>query len=184
MMRALALLAALAMVSCAPASAPPAPPPEPGDDSTFGDAAGARPASPPLPAGDRVRIVHGRDTFLVAVELAETERQISTGLMEREQLAADAGMLFLFREAQSGRRGFWMYRTRIPLDVAFLDAEWTIVAIREMEPCSSPIARFCRTYAPGVPYQAALEVNRGYFAGRGIGLGARVVLERAPQNGL
>jgi uncharacterized protein len=183
MMRALALLAALALGSCAPASAPPAPPPEPGDASTLANTAAAR-MPPPLPAGDRVRIVHGRDTFLVAVELAETERQLSTGLMEREQLAADAGMLFLFREAQSGRRGFWMYRTRIPLDVAFLDAEGIIVAIREMEPCSSPIARFCRTYAPGVPYQAALEVNRGYFAGRGIGLGARVVLERAPQNGL
>jgi uncharacterized membrane protein (UPF0127 family) len=128
---------------------------------------------------DVARIEAASGTHRVRVEIADTPERIATGLMEREALAVDAGMFFLFGELQSRRRGFWMYRTRIPLDIAFLDGEGRIVAIREMEPCSSAVAFLCRSYAPGEPYMAALEVNRGYFAARGIGVGARVVLERA-----
>lgn len=115
------------------------------------------------------------DTFRLSVELAETPEQKAYGLMERPHLPEEHGMLFLYAEPQPAGSGFWMFRTRIPLDIAFLDDEGRIVAILAMEPCESPNPAVCRTYSPGVPYSAALEVNRGYFERRGVEVGDRVV---------
>ncbi|MDQ3604602.1 MAG: DUF192 domain-containing protein, partial [Gemmatimonadota bacterium] len=70
------------------------------------------------------------------------------------------------------------YRTYLPLSIAFLDAEGSISAIRDMEPCSSRLSFLCPSYRAGVPYHAALEVNRGYFGRRGIRAGHRVILRR------
>lgn len=125
-----------------------------------------------------VRILSAADTFLLHVEIAETSRQMRTGLKRRPELPENAGMLFLFEREQGPRSGFWMYRTPVPLSIAFLDAEGTIRAIRDMEPCTSWLSFRCRSYRAGVPYHAALEVNRGYFTRRGIGVGDRVILRR------
>ena len=131
---------------------------------------------PPLVRFDTtgVRIETPTDTFEMRVELAESEAQRTHGLMERSSLPADAGMLFVYPDAQDPDYGFWMYRTLIPLDIAFLDEEGRIVAIRSMEPCTSVYVRQCPSYEPGVPYASALEVNRGFFEERGVGIGDRV----------
>ena len=102
------------------------------------------------------------------VEVAHTLAQRGQGLMDRDHLDADAGMLFLYRDLQSPRHGFWMYRTRIPLDIAFIGENGRIVAIRQMLPCASERPGECPVTYPGVPYRAALEVNAGYFAEQGI----------------
>lgn len=125
-----------------------------------------------------VRIEAGADTLELRVELAEREDQRAHGLMERDRLDPDAGMLFRYDSPQDGESGFWMYRTRIPLDIAFMDQDGRIVAIEAMEPCPSPNPRLCRIYSPGVGYSSALEVNRGYFAQHGVEIGHRVVLVR------
>lgn len=160
--RALACLLLLALAGCEREDAP----------AASGDAGAA-----PLVAFDTttVRIETGADTFHLSVEVAETESQRSYGLMDRESLQEDAGMLFVYSEPQDSTAGFWMYRTRVPLDIAFLDDQGRIVSILSMEPCPSPYPQVCRTYSPGTPYAAALEVNRGYFARRGITPGDRVV---------
>jgi uncharacterized protein len=119
------------------------------------------------------------DTFRVSVEIAATPDQQRTGLMERRSLPEDEGMLFVYSEPQPHTAGFYMFRTRIPLDIAFIDAAGYIVAIRQMEPCTSPVSALCERYEPGVPYSAALEVNRGYFEARGVGVGDRVVVGTA-----
>jgi uncharacterized protein len=124
-----------------------------------------------------VEIRSASDTVVLRVEIAETPRQTSVGLMERHSMPPDEGMIFLFDEPRTSP--FWMYRTHIPLDIAFLDEEGRIVAIRQMEPCPSPNPQFCPQYEPGRPYVAALEANLGFFASRGIGVGDRVVLHRA-----
>lgn len=129
----------------------------------------------PLDTGT-VLIRTAADTFSLSVEIAETSDQTEIGLMERDSLPPGEGMIFLFAEARDS--GFWMFRTRIPLDIAYLDAGGTIVATREMEPCGSPYPRDCVKYPPGVPYTAALEVSRGYFTSRGISVGDRVTLRR------
>ncbi len=138
----------------------------------------ARQAVEPLVSFDTaaVRIETATDTFALTVELAETEEQRQYGLMERPAVPEDHGMLFLYAEPQDSTSGFWMYRTLVPLDVAFLDEDGRIVAIRAMQPCESPNPRVCRVYSAGIPFSSALEVNRGYFERRGIGVGDRVVL--------
>jgi uncharacterized protein len=126
----------------------------------------------------RVRIITGTDTFAVSVEVAEREDQRSYGLMERTSLPDDAGMIFLYASEQSADAGFWMYRTRIPLDIAFFGPDGEIRAIRSMDPCPHAHPGGCPTYPPGTPYFGALEVNRGYFASRGITAGDRIEVER------
>lgn len=140
---------------------------------------------PPAVAFDTtgIRIETATDTFPLTVEVARSEAQRTQGLMERRTLSEDAGMIFLFEEPQGPEEGFWMFRTRIPLDIAYLDGEGRIVAIRQMEPCQSTYAQACRAessgYAPGAPYSAALEVNRGWLEERSVGVGDRVVLPEA-----
>jgi uncharacterized protein len=133
----------------------------------------------PLDTGT-VLVMTGTDTFRVSVEVARTHEQQSIGLMERSSLGADEGMLFVYDEPRPPDASFYMFRTRIPLDIAFVDEASRIVAIRGMEPCTSPVARACPQYSPGVPYSAALEVNRGYFQARGVSAGDRVVLDTLP----
>lgn len=132
----------------------------------------------PAPAFDAARIAIQTDvtTIPLRVELATTYEQRSLGLMDRTQLPANAGMLFLYAESQSPTSGFWMFRTRIPLDIAFLGGRGKILAVKSMTPCASFNPLQCPGYVAGVPYQAALEVNQGFFARHGISPGDRVLL--------
>lgn len=104
-------------------------------------------------------------------EMATTPAQRRTGLMAREYLPADQGMLFTYSRPQPPSSGFWMYRTRIPLDIAFIDGEGKILALHTMSPCRSENPADCPAYPAGVAFQAALEVNAGYFKDKGIELG-------------
>lgn len=114
----------------------------------------------------------------IQAEIAERPEQRTQGLMERTSLPDNAGMIFLFDEPQEIGSGFYMFRTRIPLDIAFIDESGRIVSIMGMEPCNSPNPATCRRYSPGVPYSAALEVNRNFFSHHGIDIGDRVTLIR------
>jgi uncharacterized protein len=131
----------------------------------------------------RVRLVGPRDTLRLALELAVSPEQKTMGLMERRRLAENAGMLFVYDSTQSGDAGFWMYRTRIPLDIAFLDSTGVIRATRSMVPCPTTIAEGCPTYTPDAPYRYALEVNAGYFARHGIGIGQSLMMQDLPKRG-
>jgi uncharacterized protein len=125
-----------------------------------------------------VTIESALDTFVVFVEIAESDEQRRLGLMRRSSLATDSGMVFLFPREQAADDVFWMYQTQIPLSIAFVDGDGRIGSIVDMEPCPSPYPQYCPYYPAGVPFLWALEVNRGYFAQRGIGVGDRIVLER------
>jgi len=127
-----------------------------------------------------VRLARQRDTLRLALELAVSPAQKTMGLMERRRLAADAGMLFVYDSIQPGDAGFWMYRTRIPLDIAFLDSAGVIRVVRSMTPCPTTIAQGCPTYTPDVPYRFALEMNAGSFTRYGIGVGDSLVLRDLP----
>ena len=109
----------------------------------------------------------------VSVEVAESDDQRALGLMLRESLPPDAGMVFLYDEETTG--GFWMKNTLIPLSIAFFDGSGKIVRILDMEPCREDP---CTVYEPGVPYRGALEVNRGFFRRAGVEVGDRVRVER------
>ena len=112
-------------------------------------------------------------SVLIDAELAETDAERQRGLMFRESLDDDAGMLFVYQEETTG--GFWMKNTLIPLSIAFIDKDSRIVSILDMEPCE---ADPCPVYDPGLDYVAALEVNQGAFAEWGVKLGDRVTVTR------
>lgn len=116
--------------------------------------------------------IHSREgPHRLDVEVAETTAQRQRGLMGREYLPETRGMLFRFESEQPAGNAFWMYRTLIPLDIAYIDGEGRIVAINTMQPCESEAPRECPTYPAGTAYYSALEVNAGYFAERGIQVG-------------
>lgn len=100
---------------------------------------------------------------LLDVEVAETSEQHQYGLMFRESLDEDSGMVFIFFEQRTG--GFWMKDTLIPLSIAFFDVDGNILRILDMEPCKQEP---CTSYSPGVAYMGALEVNQGAFEKWGV----------------
>jgi uncharacterized membrane protein (UPF0127 family) len=109
----------------------------------------------------------------VDVEIAETPVQQQLGLMHRESLEREAGMVFLFPKETRG--GFWMKNTLIPLSIAFFDGDGRILRILDMEPCE---ADPCPTFDPKVPYRGALEVNQGAFGEWGVSEGDRIRVAR------
>jgi uncharacterized protein len=120
-----------------------------------------------------LEIRSGGDTVEVNVEVADTALERSRGLMGREELADDAGMVFLVPEPTESF--FWMKDTLIPLSVAFWDREGRIFRILDMEPCR---ADPCIQYPPGAPWTGAVEVNQGFFEDHGVEVGDVVRLER------
>jgi uncharacterized membrane protein (UPF0127 family) len=106
----------------------------------------------------------------LGVEIADTPDEREQGLMGREHLPEDLGIVFLFEEPTTAR--FWMKDTLIPLSIAFYDDD-RVVAILDMPPCH---ADPCPTYGPAVPYVGAVEANEGWFARSGVEVGDRVEL--------
>ncbi len=127
-----------------------------------------------------VRLVTKHDTLRLALELARNEAQRTMGLMERRHLAENAGMLFLYDSTQAANAGYWMYRTRIPLDIAFMDSGGTVRAILGMVPCTATLIEGCPSYPPNVPYRYALEMNAGFFARHQVGVGDTVLVHDVP----
>ncbi|HSG48392.1 MAG TPA: DUF192 domain-containing protein, partial [Longimicrobiales bacterium] len=116
---------------------------------------------PARPGAASAWIIFGADT--VVAEVARTEDERAQGLMHREALDPDAGMLFVFPE--SAVRSFWMQNTYIPLDIAYMDAQFRIVDIQQMEPMTT------EPHMSRAPAMYALEVNQGWFRDHGVSVG-------------
>jgi len=129
----------------------------------------------------RLRLVSGSDTIPVVAQLAESADQKTMGLMERRHLPDTAGMLFIYASTQPDSSAFWMYRTRIPLDIAFVDSAGVIRSIRHMVPCPATLIEGCPSYPAGAAFRVALEVNAGYFARHKIDVGSKIVLADTAQ---
>lgn len=100
-------------------------------------------------------------------EYAVTAPERAQGLMGRTELGADRGMLFRFADFRP--HCLWMKDTPLPLSAAFMDEAGTIVDLIDLEPLSTAIR------CSKAPARYALETNRGWFEGKGIGEGARVL---------
>lgn len=102
------------------------------------------------------------------VEIADTDARRERGLMFRDHLPADAGMLFLFDEEEP--RAFWMKNCRIALDILYFDAGLRLVGqALEVPPCS--LGNNCPAYPSGAPARYVLEVNPGTARKLGVQLG-------------
>lgn len=103
----------------------------------------------------------------IALEVARTPDERSQGLMFRTSMPEDQGMLFVFEQQTSGP--FWNMNTLIPLSIAYIAEDGTIVDIQDMkaiQPGESPTY-----YPPARPYRYALEANQGWYTNHGVGVG-------------
>jgi len=103
---------------------------------------------------------------LITAEVASTDRSRARGLMFRERLAPNHGMLFIFDSKSV--HCMWMRNTLIPLSVAFIDDNGSIVNIEDMQPHDES------SHCAAKPVRYALEMDKGWFAQRGLKAEARI----------
>jgi len=102
----------------------------------------------------------------INAEVASTPQQREIGLMFRSAMPASDGMLFVFE--QPGQQCFWMRNTLIPLSVAFIGDDGSVVNIDDMKP------QTLDSHCSAKPVRFVLEMNEGWFAKRGIKAGSRL----------
>lgn len=119
-------------------------------------------AQPTLP---RTRLTAG--IHVIQAEVAADFGTRARGLMHRERLGANEGMLFVFERADQ-QHCFWMRNTPLPLSIAFIDEAGAIVNVADMQPFSEA------SHCPARPVRYALEMQQGWFAKRGLGEGIKV----------
>lgn len=138
------------------------------------DSAEPMPPPPSKPAapytGAKVFVQSPKGELEVKVEVVATEAKIQKGLMYREHLPPDAGMLFLMGEDKE--HPFWMRNTLIPLDMLFISGDMKVAGIVEN---AQPLTETLRTI--GKPSLYVLEVNGGWSKQHGVTAGALVRFE-------
>lgn len=110
-----------------------------------------------MPTKNRNFSING---ILLNLEIAQTPEQIQQGLMFRDSLEENCGMIFIFNDKK--QRSFWMKNTKIPLSIAYTDASGKIINIEDMHPYSNR-----QTLSLG-PATCAIEMNQGWFQKNGI----------------
>ena len=110
----------------------------------------------------------------INVEIASTPQGRERGLMQRDYLCEDCGMLFIFDKAS--KYSFWMKDTLLPLIIAFIAADGSVINIEEMQPNTT------NTHAAQGEALYALEMNRGWFAKNSIAPASKMQnLKRMPK---
>ncbi|MDA0836837.1 MAG: DUF192 domain-containing protein [Planctomycetota bacterium] len=102
----------------------------------------------------------------VNIEIAKTDAQKAKGLMYRDGMEQNHGMLFVYPKDQ--KMGYYMYNCRFPLDIAFLAADGTVLQIEQMRP---------REYLPTRSKKEAryaLEMNEGWFEANSVKVGDKL----------
>jgi uncharacterized protein len=112
----------------------------------------------------RVKLTAGM--HVIDAQVAASDEQRMTGLMHRKEMPQHEGMLFVF-EAPS-QQCFWMKNTLLPLSVAFVDDDGTIVNIDEMKP------QTLDAHCSEKPVRYVLEMNKGWFSKKGIKAGTKL----------
>lgn len=129
--------------------------------------AGAAPAqAQDIPQPKLPTVTLGAGMHNIVAEVARTPQQQQIGMMMRTEMAQHEGMLFVFDELAP--RCFWMKNTLLPLSIAFIEDDGTIVNIAEMKPRSEA------THCSQRPVRYALEMNQGWFAKRAIAPGFKL----------
>lgn len=106
---------------------------------------------------------------VIQAEVAQTDRERAIGLMHRKTMPANNGMLFVFEEPSP--QCFWMRNTLLPLSIAFIADDGSVVNIADMKPLDET------SHCSAKPVRYALEMNQGWFAKRGIKAGSKLAGE-------
>jgi len=108
------------------------------------------------------------------IEVAEDDSSRQRGLMGRDSMPEDHGMLFVFQDDQ--RRAFWMKNCKFPQDMLFFDAERRLVSVQhDVPPCT---ADPCPAYSSGAPARYVLELNAGQARKLGVSPGDELRINR------
>ena len=111
---------------------------------------------------------------VIRAEVANTFESRARGLMYRESLGPNQGMLFVFPTLE--QHCMWMKNTPLPLSVAFIDQGGEVVSISEMLPHTE------NSHCAARPARFALEMSKGWFAGKAIRPGTKIQgIDKAPQ---
>lgn len=121
---------------------------------------------PPVAPQSLPVIQLGAGMYNIKAEVARTPQEHAIGLMQRASMPVNHGMLFVFERAE--RQCFWMKNTLMPLSIAFLRNDGTVVNTAEMK------AGSLDSHCSAEPVRFALEMNQGWFARRGVTPGARI----------
>ena len=113
---------------------------------------------------ERIKLTAGMHR--IDAQVAGTPEQRQTGLMLRKDMPQHEGMIFVFE--QPTKQCFWMKNTLLPLSAAFIADDGTIVNIEDMKP--QTLDAHCSTK----PVRYVLEMNKGWFAKKGIKAGAKL----------
>lgn len=117
----------------------------------------------PKPKSDLPVVSLKIDGHEIWVEVANKDATRSSGLMFRQRMEWNSGMLFVFPD--SAQRYFWMKNTMIPLSIAFMDEKGVILNVLEMPPQTE------QTFPSNGPARFALEMNAGWFSKEGVKAG-------------
>ena len=112
----------------------------------------------------RVKLAAGM--HIIDAQVAATPDERMTGLMHRKEMPQHEGMLFVFE--QPSQQCFWMKNTLLPLSTAFIADDGTIVNIEDMAP------QTLNSHCSAKPVRYVLEMNKGWFAKKGIKPGAKL----------
>lgn len=155
-----------------PTTEPTTPTPSPSARATVVHATDVPPLHPSVDGYDEanIEIVTAEAVHRIAVLVADTAAERRHGLMEVPELPDGVGMSFVGYD-EDRTTGFWMKDTLVPLTIAYVAADGTIVDLVDMSPCRSTA---CPRYPPARPYRSALEMPQGWFAASGIDEGAVV----------
>ena len=118
-------------------------------------------------AVDRIDVRYGGAQVSFVIEIVDTIESRAQGLMFREEMAEDAGMLFIYEEPR--RVTFWMKNTLIPLDMLFISYDGVVLNIKEN---ATPLSEDIIPGGTGV--LQVLEINGGLVQELGLGIGAQV----------
>ncbi|UCF79942.1 MAG: DUF192 domain-containing protein [Acidobacteriota bacterium] len=128
----------------------------------------AKPAAKPL-----ARLASGK---ILSLEVRRTPDERALGLMFRENLSEEEGMLFVFPE--DGLHAFWMKNMRFSIDILWLDARGVVVHAEEsVPPCPDAGAGPCPSYAPPREARYVLEIPAGAAARNALRVGSHIALE-------
>jgi uncharacterized membrane protein (UPF0127 family) len=108
---------------------------------------------------------------VLIVEVAETPEQLAFGLMFRQKLGPDEGMLFVFSE--EAPRSFWMKNTLIDLSIGFFDRKRKLIDVKEMKSGAGVPDQALPSYISAHPAKYALEMSKGWFDKNKIRIGER-----------
>ena len=122
---------------------------------------------------NEISIENGKKSIKINAEIADNNKERTEGLMFREKLKENGGMLFVFEDEKY--QTFWMKNTLIPLDMIFINKNFEIVDIKNAQLC---IEEPCALYKSSKPAKYVLEVNGGFTAKNNVNIGNKIVYKK------